>query len=275
MSRTLPRTASISDPGKSIPSSGGTGAHGEPYPWSVDSARPPDPYGVWVSEVMLQQTTVAAVRPRYRRWMERFPTVESLACSSQDDVLREWEGLGYYSRARNLHSAAAEIRTVYAGAMPGDPQGLRALPGVGEYIASAVASIAFGYPVAAVEANGRRVAQRFAAVEDWNQDLEKAFRGVVEDSMERWGPGTVNAAVMQFGQRICPPRGPRCDQCPLSLGCLAHYRGIEETIPRKRRQKVIRKTTDLALLRRRNRVWIEKRQGGIGSGLWGFPRFQG
>ena len=246
--------------------------HGTRYPWTPGGRGAPDAYGVWVSEVMLQQTTTAAAAPRYRRWMERYPTIESLADSSEEDVLREWEGLGYYSRARNLFSAAGEVRRVYGGRLPEEPEGLRGLPGVGEYIAAAVASIAFDYPAAAVEANGRRIAQRLAASEEWNRGLEGAFRGAVEAVMMRIRPGTVNAAVMQFGQRICLPRSPRCGECPVARGCRGRCLGIADRIPARRRQEVTQKNTDIAVLMRRDhRVWLEKRKGGIGRGLWAFP----
>ena len=248
------------------------GVHGTRYPWTPGGRGAPDAYGVWVSEVMLQQTTTAAAAPRYRRWMERYPTIESLADSDEEDVLREWEGLGYYSRARNLFSAAGEVRRVYGGSLPRDPEGLRGLPGVGEYIAAAVASIAFDYPAAAVEANGRRIAQRLAASEEWNRGLEGAFRRAVEAVMIRIRPGTVNAAVMQFGQRICLPRSPRCGECPVARDCRGRRLGIAERIPSRRRQEVIQKNTDIAVLMRRDhRVWLEKRTRGIGRGLWAFP----
>ena len=248
------------------------GVHGTRYPWTPGGRGAPDAYGVWVSEVMLQQTTTAAAAPRYRRWMERYPTIESLADSDEEDVLREWEGLGYYSRARNLFSAAGEVRRVYGGSLPRDPEGLRGLPGVGEYIAAAVASIAFDYPAAAVEANGRRIAQRLAASKEWNRGLEGAFRGAVEAVMIRIRPGTVNAAVMQFGQRICLPRSPRCGECPVARDCRGRRLGIADRIPSRRRQEVIQKNTDIAVLMRRDhRVWLEKRTRGIGRGLWAFP----
>lgn len=248
------------------------GVHGTRYPWTPGGRGAPDAYGVWVSEVMLQQTTTAAAAPRYRRWMERYPTIESLADSDEEDVLREWEGLGYYSRARNLFSAAGEVRRVYGGSLPREPEGLRGLPGVGEYIAAAVASIAFDYPAAAVEANGRRIAQRLAASEEWNRGLEGAFRRAVEAVMMRIRPGTVNAAVMQFGQRICLPRSPRCGECPVARDCRGRRLGIADRIPARRRQEVIQKNTDIAVLMRRDhRVWLEKRTRGIGRGLWAFP----
>ena len=161
---------------------------------------------------------------------------------------------------------------MYGGSQPRDPEGLRGLPGVGEYSAAAVASIAFDYPAAAVEANGRRIAQRLAASEEWNRGLEGAFRRAVEAVMIRIRPGTVNAAVMQFGQRICLPRSPRCGECPVARRCRGRRLGIAERIPSRRRQEVIQKNTDIAVLMRRDhRVWLEKRTRGIGRGLWAFP----
>ena len=242
-------------------------SHGVAYPWAVES----DPWAIWVSEVMLQQTTVGAVEPRYRRWMKRFPNPESLAEADEEEVLREWEGLGYYSRARNLASAAREICGGYGGRIPSDAAGLKKLPGVGEYIASAVASFAFGERKAAIDANGRRIAQRLSASETWDSALEHSFRSKIEELMPVENPGRLNAAVMQLGQQVCTPRNPDCGECPLSPACGAREQGRQGEIPPRRRQEVIQLETRLALLMRENRIFIQKRTSGIGRGLWTFP----
>jgi len=244
--------------------------HGVAYPWA-DSSDSQNAWGIWVSEVMLQQTTVAAVEPRYRRWMKRFPTPEALAAADEEEVLREWEGLGYYNRARNLAAAAGEIRTVYGGRIPEEYAELRRLPGIGEYIAAALASFAFAKRRAAIDANGRRIAQRLSARDSWDKKLETEFRKAVEELMPLENPGEMNAALMQLGQRVCTPRFPRCGDCPLACRCLARLEGRQESIPSRRRQEVIHKKTRLAILFDGGRVLMRKRMEGIGRGLWDFP----
>jgi len=241
--------------------------NGVAYPW----ADSPDAWGVWVSEVMLQQTTVAAVEPRYRRWMERFPTPEILAAADEQEVLREWEGLGYYNRARNLASAAAEIQNSYGGCIPEEAEELRRLPGVGAYIAAAVSSFAFGKRRVAVDANGRRIAQRLESRESWDRELEKAFITVVEAQMPLENPGEMNAALMQLGQLVCTARKPSCDNCPLVGICRASLEGVQESIPRRRRQEVIQKKTKIAILVQGRMIFVLKKAKGIGRGLWVFP----
>jgi len=241
--------------------------HGVAYPW----ADSPDAWGIWVSEVMLQQTTVGAVEPRYRRWMERFPNPEALAAAGEQEVLREWEGLGYYNRARNLASAAAEIQSIYGGRIPEEAEELRKLPGVGEYIAAAVSSFAFGKRRVALDANGRRIAQRLEARESWDKELEEAFRNAIEEMMPSENPGEMNAAVMQLGQLVCTPRSPDCGNCPLAGICRARSEGVQESIPRRRRQEVVQKKTKLAILIKCEKILMRKKAGGIGKGLWVYP----
>jgi A/G-specific adenine glycosylase len=187
-------------------------------PWRRDS----DPYRVLVSEVMLQQTRVEAVVPYYERWMTRFPTLVALADAGLDDVLGEWEGLGYYSRARNLHATARIVRDSAGGVIPDSVAGLRALPGVGEYTAGAVASIAFGRPEPAVDGNARRVLSRLFDLEAPRAaELRERARTLVPADR----PGDFNQALMELGATICRPRAPRCVECPLAAWCLARLRG--------------------------------------------------
>lgn len=241
------------------------------YPWSVKDFSKADAYAVWVSEVMLQQTTVSSVLPRYRQWMERFPTLSALSKADLEDVLREWEGLGYYSRAKNLHSAAKELVSRYAGRVPDDATELRSLPGVGEYIAAALSSIAFGNPAPAVDANIRRIIQRFLAAESWDSSLAEGYVETALTVMKTRHAGEVNAAMMQFGQQVCLPRSPRCTECPLELRCRARKRGLENAIPKRQRKELIRKSTDVALLLHEKQVWISRKPSGIVAGLWVFP----
>ena len=243
-------------------------AHGVSYPWG-DS---PDPWGVWVSEVMLQQTTVASVKERYQQWMKRFPNPETLSAASEEEILREWEGLGYYNRARNLAAAAAEVQSKYGGEIPDSLAELRSLPGVGEYIASAVASFAFGQRTVAIDANGRRIAQRISAQKNWNRALESEFRCRVERLMLPHQPAEMNAALMQLGQQICTPKKPRCAHCPLAECCLAWLTGQQEHIPATLPLRTIRMESDLALLIVSGTVLLRQANSGIARGLWMFPR---
>lgn len=241
--------------------------HGTAYPW----AESPDPWAIWVSEVMLQQTTVGAVEPRYRKWMERFPRPEALAAADEEEVLREWEGLGYYNRARNLASAARELPLSYGSRIPREPEDLQRLPGVGQYIAAAVASFAFGKRCAAIDANGRRIAMRLSASEDWTKGLESEFRAAVEELMPDDNPGEMNAAMMQLGQKVCRSRSPSCGECPLASICEARGRGVQDRIPPRRRQEIITKRTSVVLFIDKGKILIQKRSAGIGRGLWFFP----
>lgn len=213
--------------------------------WDADHADLPwrrtrDPYAIWVAEVMLQQTQIATVIPYYERWMARFPTVEALAGAPLDDVLKQWEGLGYYSRARNLHAAARQIVQNYEGRLPRAVDKLLKLPGVGRYTAGAVASIAFDIRAPALDGNAMRVLSRlFDVEEDVTQPATRArLWQLAEEILPAERPGDFNQAFMEFGQRVCVPRNPRCLICPLSALCLARRRGtqLERPVrpPRKR-----------------------------------------
>jgi A/G-specific adenine glycosylase len=228
-----------------------------PLPWRDTS----DPYAIWVSEVMLQQTRVETVMPYYGRWLDRFPTVEALADAGIDDVLKEWEGLGYYSRARHLHAAARTVRERHGGRVPDDPAALRELPGVGEYTAGAVASIAFGVPLPAVDGNVRRVLSRLYDLEAPGAgELRRRAAALVPEDR----PGDFNQAVMELGATICTPRGPACSRCPLGSRCLARQRGVQESRPRPRKAKPIpEEVVRTALLVRIG----EDRPDGRGAGL--------
>ena len=199
---------------------------------------------------MLQQTTATTVSRRFSQWMERYPSPDSLAKAGEEDILRDWEGLGYYNRVRNLAAAAREIVTRYGGRVPAGTESFRALPGVGDYIAAAVGSMAFGKRKVAIDANLKRIALRLTGQLEWNRKLEEEFRKGIEDSMSRlelW-PGYLNAALMQFGQIVCVPRIPKCTGCPLEMDCVAHSRGIEREIPRRERKQITRISTRIAIL---------------------------
>ncbi|HEX7049345.1 MAG TPA: A/G-specific adenine glycosylase [Longimicrobiales bacterium] len=236
-------------------------------PWRADT----DPYRVWVSEVMLQQTRVDAAIPYYERWMQRFPTLTALADADIDEVLRHWQGLGYYARARNLHRAARVLRERHHGRIPADPDALRRLPGIGDYTAGAIASIAFGIPAAAVDGNVRRVLCRLYDLPDPTPaELRRRAAALVPD--ER--PGDFNQALMELGATLCTPRTPRCDDCPVATWCRARARGTTHQRPATGPARtvpehdvgtaVVRTPAGRLLLRRRP-------EEGMLGGLWEFP----
>ncbi len=195
-----------------------------------------DPYRIWVSEVMLQQTRVETVIPYYVKWLERFPDIDALAEAREDDVLRVWQGLGYYSRARRLQEGARVVRERFGGSVPGTKDDLRSLPGVGDYTSGAVASIAFGEAVPAVDGNARRVLSRMFDLADPSPATLREIAGELVDP-ER--PGDFNQALMELGALTCVSRSPRCEACPLRSVCLAQERGTVEARPRSRSKKPV------------------------------------
>jgi A/G-specific adenine glycosylase len=196
-------------------------------PWrSPPGAPPPDPYAVWLSEIMLQQTTVATVRPRFERFLARWPTIEALAAARDEDILSEWAGLGYYARARNLIACARQIAP--AGGFPGSASELQKLPGIGRYTAAAIAAIAFGERAAAVDTNVERVIARLHALE--SPDRREVEARALE-FMDRHPPGDVLQALMDLGAAICRPKQPRCGECPLAPGCAGRASGDPEAFP--------------------------------------------
>jgi len=210
--------------------------HRRDLPWRFGS----DPYRIWVAEIMLQQTRIAAVLPYYGRFLENFPTIESVAAARPEKVLRLWSGLGYYSRARNLHRAAREIVASHGGKFPPTLKAALALPGIGRYTAAAVLSIAYGTPLAALDGNVARVLARLGAVRGdvraphrWRQLSKTA-----EHLLAPHAPGDWNQALMELGERICTPQSPRCGSCPVSRFCRARALRLTDAIPAPRRKRV-------------------------------------
>lgn len=242
-------------------------ARARDLPWRRDR----DPYRVWVSEVMLQQTRVETASPYYERWLERFPTLNALADASIDDVLRAWAGLGYYRRAHYLHRAARLVRERYGGQLPSDAESLRALPGIGEYTAGAIASIAFGQAVPAVDGNVRRVLSRlFDLPAPTPATLHRIAARLVPDAR----PGDFNQALMEFGSTHCTPRAPACDACPLASLCLARAAGtqLERPRPSPRRPLPEADFGTAVVVAPRGRVLLTRRPtGGLLGGMWEFP----
>jgi A/G-specific adenine glycosylase len=240
-------------------------------PWR----RNRDPYCIWVSEVMLQQTQVATVIPYYERFLARFPTVASLASASLDDVLKLWEGLGYYARARNLHRAAQSVMKEHGGVVPADPETFASLPGVGSYMTAAVQSIAFDAPLAVVDGNVKRAIARLFAIDD-SVDTRAGARAVqarVDGLLDRGRPGDFNQAMMELGALVCRPVNPLCNECPLAHDCSALSRGVPLAYPvRDAKRPVPKQKIAVGVVSDGNRVLITRRaEKGMLGGLWEFP----
>jgi A/G-specific adenine glycosylase len=233
-----------------------------------------DPYRIWVSEVMLQQTTVAAVRNRYDGFLRRFPDLASLARSRQDSVLAAWSGLGYYGRARNLRKAARRIVRQHGGRLPNDPETLETLPGFGPYTAAAVASLAFGRRVPAADANVTRVVSRLYALSGGSgprADREAVLARVLP-FLPRRRPGDAIAAFMDLGQSICLPRGPLCGRCPLAPACAARRNGRPQRYPRRaRKARPVAVHLAAIFAQRGGRALLVRRRASFLNGLWEFP----
>jgi A/G-specific adenine glycosylase len=240
-------------------------------PWRGAS----DPYRIWVSEVMLQQTQVETVIPYYQHWLAKFPTLADLANANENEVLKVWEGLGYYSRARNLLKSAKIICDELNCEFPRDLSQLRKLPGVGDYIAGAVASIAFGQREAALDGNGKRVLARlYAYAKPVNLEKNaKELKQVLDDLLPEQQAGDFNQALMDLGSRICLPRRPKCGDCPLKSDCAANQQGLQLEIPVKTsRRPVPHYQVVAAVIREGDCVLIDKRpSNALLGGMWEFP----
>jgi len=246
-------------------------ANARRLPWRGD----PDPYAVWVSEIMLQQTRVETVIPYFQRWMERFPTIPALAAAAQQDVLAAWEGLGYYSRARNLHRAAQVVITDYGGKLPRDMKALRSLPGIGRYTAGAIASIAFGMNEPTLDGNIRRVLSRLFNVQIPARSKEGETRlwELAAANLPPGRAGDFNQALMDLGTAICTPHQPNCEQCPLVEHCAAHALGVQEERPiLPARGTTPHYIVTAAVIQRDGKTLIALRPPeGLLGGLWEFP----
>lgn len=240
-------------------------------PWrSVQS-----PYRTWVSEVMLQQTQVETVIPYFQRWMVRFPDVHSLAKAQEGDVLSAWEGLGYYSRARNLHQAAHIVVNDLNGQLPRNPQALQELPGIGPYTAAAIASMAFDVDVAAVDGNIRRVLARLFDVREpvGSKEGEQRFWTLANENLPPGQASSYNQALMDLGALICTPKTAVCERCPIAEFCQAKALGVQADRPiRSPRKKSPHLTVTAAVIQREGKVLLAQRPSkGLLGGMWEFP----
>ena len=249
--------------------------------WYRDNARElpwrdhPDPYIVWISEVMLQQTRIETVIPYFHRWINELPSISSLASATQQTVLNLWEGLGYYSRARNLHQAAQVIVEKFDGQLPGDVKSLMKLPGIGRYTAAAITSIAFGKNEAALDGNIRRVLSRVFNVKEpiRSSQSEKILWDIAEQNLPKGKAGDYNQALMDLGATICTPKTPACKKCPVSSECLAYRFNIQEERPvRNPSKKTPHHIVTAAVILKKRKILIAQRpQKGLLGGLWEFP----
>jgi A/G-specific adenine glycosylase len=238
--------------------------HKRDLPWR----RTSDPYAIWVSETMLQQTQVTAVVPYYERFMKAFPDVNALCRAPRAKVLALWSGLGYYRRAENLRMSAVILARRYGGHLPSDYDQLRALPGVGEYTSGALLSIAFGKPYPAIDGNVRRVLSRIFLIPD-----EKKLREIAGKLVSRSKPGQFNQSLMELGSVLCLPQKPRCAECPAEKFCGARKNGHRYQFrPSKKRLKPRAVTWPIAIVRSDGKVLLHRREGnGVLAGLWEFP----
>ncbi|MBL9081500.1 MAG: A/G-specific adenine glycosylase [Planctomycetales bacterium] len=244
-------------------------------PWR----RSQDPYRIWLSEIMLQQTTVAAVVAYFERFTAAYPTVADLAAADEHDVLRLWEGLGYYRRARQLHAAALVIAAEHGGTFPADPEAVRKLPGIGRYTAGAILSIAFDRPEPILEANTVRLLSRLSAFrgDPLARDGQTWLWSLAAQLVPTKEPGLFNQALMELGALVCTPRDPKCGACPVVKLCPTRALGLQNEIPRPKKKPTFEDVRAAAVLIRRadqKLLLVQYAAGKRWGGLWDFPRYE-
>lgn len=244
--------------------------HARSLPWRQDR----DPYRIWLSEVMLQQTRVETVIPYYHRFLDAYPTLDALSVAEEGEVLKLWEGLGYYARARHFLGAIQEVQTRYAGWIPQNPEEFRGLPGVGEYTTAAVMSIAFGLPLAAIDGNVKRVISRLFCLEETTpKGAAREIKVRANALLDAKRPGDFNQALMDLGSSICTPRNPSCNDCPVKLFCRAYSEGKADSIPPKKKQKPLplEEITAVLMVRGKSCLIRQRPREGLLGSLWELP----
>lgn len=248
--------------------------HARELPWRQDK----DAYKIWVSEIMLQQTRVEAVRDYYQRWIERFPTPAALAAASEQEVLNYWQGLGYYSRARNLLAGVREVCEVYGGQVPEEPAVIQRLPGVGEYTAGAIASMAYDRQAPAIDGNVLRIFSRlFCVTGDITKPaVKREIKQLVMQHMPAVCPGDFNQALMDLGSMVCIPRRPRCEGCPLRNLCEAYAREVQDTLPvRSPKKEPVLVRLVAGIIMKQDCCLVQQRPAtGLLAGMWEFPTIE-
>lgn len=249
------------------------GAHARALPWRAPPGARPDPYRVWLSEIMLQQTTVAHATPYFLAFTRRWPTVEALAAADDGDLMAAWAGLGYYARARNLLNCARAVASDHGGAFPADETALRALPGVGAYTAAAIAAIAFDLPANVVDANVERVIARLFAVETPLPAAKPELTRLAATLVKPHRPGDWAQALMDLGATICRPAAPLCGQCPLAGDCRARASGAPESYPRRsaKAERPHRRGAAFVLMRGEDVALVRRPPRGLLGGMLGLP----
>ena len=243
--------------------------HNYDFPWRNTH----DPYSIWISEVMLQQTRVANVLPYYDRWLYSLPTIQSVSETHIDNILKLWEGLGYYARARNFHKACQIIIDKHVGNIPCDPNEFSKLPGVGPYICAAVMSIAFNMPIPAIDGNAVRVVSRLNAINISYPKSEKKIFSLLSGHIDPASPGAFNQAVMDLGREICTPKNPSCYICPVNMHCRAYVNNVVDKYPIQIKKPSRPKYHIAAgLIWKNGKILISKRNSsGLLGGLWELP----
>jgi A/G-specific adenine glycosylase len=236
-----------------------------------------DPYAIWISEIMLQQTQVATVERYFPKFLQAFPTMDRLAAADQQQVLRHWEGLGYYRRARQLHAAAKQMVAEHGGQFPADVESLRSLPGIGRYTAGAILSIAFDVSAPILEANTVRLLSRLVGFrgDTSSREGQQLLWRTAEELVPSSHCGQFNQALMELGSLICTPRDPQCPHCPLSTVCAAYQKNLQNEIPAPRQKPLVENVREAAVvIVRRGKILLRQCAAGQRwAGLWDFPRF--
>ena len=244
-------------------------ANVRPFPWR--STR--NPYKVWLSEIMLQQTQVKTVVPYYNRWVAKFPTIKSVTKTNMESLLKMWEGMGYYARVRNFHSACIAVMNRFGGRMPDNYQDFQSLPGVGPYVAGAVMSIAYNLPIPAVDSNAYRVVSRIKSINLPFNSCKNEIIGFLSSHISPNRPGDFNQAIMDIGREICTSKNPSCDICPIQKYCSAFVNNAVDKYPfRAKRKKKPHYMVAVGVVWKGNKILISKRkENGLLGGLWEFP----